>query len=149
MKMRLTLALLAATSLLSPAPSRAQGAPPNTLVVLREIDADNYDPARTTAQSAGWVDYMMADTLVSMDWDQHTIKPGLAESWTVSPDGKLYTFKLRHGITFCDGRPMTAKDVVYSIDRWVDPATRSPSRWRAGPIKELRARSTTIRSNTS
>ena len=112
---------------------------PNTLVVLREIDADNYDPARTTAQSAGWVDYMMADTLVSMDWDQHTIRPGLAESWTVSPDGKTYTFKLRHGVTFCDGRPMTAKDVAYSINRWTDPATRSPSRWRAGQIKELRA----------
>ena len=133
----LSLALLAASTL--PGQAWPQAAPPNTLVVLREIDADNYDPARTTAQSAGWVDYMMADTLVSMDWDQHTIRPSLAESWTVSPDGKTYTFKLRHGVTFCDGRPMTAKDVAYSINRWTDPATRSPSRWRAGQIKELRA----------
>ena len=139
MKKRLLLALLAASALLPVARSHAQSAPPNTLVVLREIDADNYDPARTTSQSAGFAIYMMADTLVSMDWDQHTIKPGLAESWTVSPDGKLYTFKLRHGVTFCDGRPMTAKDVIYSINRWIDPATRSPSKWRAGPIKELRA----------
>jgi ABC-type transport system substrate-binding protein len=137
--MKTRIALLAALALLSPALSWAQPAPPNTLVVLREIDADNYDPARTTSQSAGFVDYMMADTLVSMDWDQHTIKPGLAESWTVSPDGKLYTFKLRHGVTFCDGKPMTAKDVIYSVNRWIDPATRSPSKWRAGPIKELRA----------
>jgi glutathione transport system substrate-binding protein len=139
MKKRIALALWAASALVSSAPSGAQPAPPNTLVILREIDADNYDPARTTAQSAGWVDYMMADTLVSMDWDQHTVRPGLAESWTVSPDGKLYTFKLRHGVTFCDGRPMTARDVAYSINRWADPATRSPSRWRAGQIKELRA----------
>ena len=134
MRTHLALALLASCG-----PAWAQPAPPNTLVVLREIDADNYDPARTTAQSAGWVDYMMADTLVSMDWDQKTIRPGLAESWTVSPDGKLYTFKLRHGVTFCDGRAMTAADVVYSINRWIDPATRSPSRWRAGQVKELRA----------
>jgi glutathione transport system substrate-binding protein len=139
MKKRLLLALLAASALLPVTRSHAQSAPPNTLVVLREIDADNYDPARTTSQSAGFVEYMMADTLVSMDWDQHTIKAGLAESWTVSPDGRLYTFKLRHGVTFCDGRPMTAKDVIYSINRWIDPATRSPSKWRAGPIKELRA----------
>ena len=117
----------------------AQAAPRDTLVALREIDADNYDPARTTAQSAGWVIYMMADTLVSMDWDQKTVKPGLAESWTVSPDGKLYTFKLKQGVKFCDGKPMTAKDVVYSINRWIDPATRSPSKWRAGQVKEIRA----------
>jgi ABC-type transport system substrate-binding protein len=132
-------ALLGLSALLSPAQSWSQAAPPNTLVALREIDADNYDPARTTSQSAGWIVYMMADTLVSMDWDQRTIKPGLAESWTVSDDGKTYIFKLRHGVTFCDGRPMTAKDVIYSINRWVDPTTRSPSRWRAGQIKELRA----------
>ena len=134
MKILFALALTLATSA-----AWAQSAPPNTLVVLREIDADNYDPARTTAQSAGWVDYMMADTLVSMDWDQRTIKPGLAESWSVSEDGRTYTFKLRHGVTFCDGRPMTARDVVYSINRWIDPATRSPSKWRAGQVKEIRA----------
>ena len=117
----------------------AQTAPPNTLLALRSFDADNYDPVRSTARSAGEVVEMMADTLVSVDWDMKTIKPGLAESWTVSPDGTLYTFKLRHDVTFCDGRKMTADDVVYSINRLADPATHSPVRWRAGPIKELRA----------
>jgi peptide/nickel transport system substrate-binding protein len=117
----------------------AQVAPRNTLVLLREIDADRYDPARTSATAAGEAIFLLSDTLVSMDWDQRTIRPGLAESWTVSEDGTTYTFKLRQGVTFCDGKPFTAKDVVYTINRWIDPATRSPVRWRAGSVKEVRA----------
>ncbi len=132
--------LLAAAAAMPAADALAQAAPRNTLVVLREIDADNYDPPRSTARSAGEVIYMMSDTLVSLDFDMRTVRPGLAERWDISPDGKTYTFHLRRDVTFCDGRPMTAEDVVYSINRWVDPATRSPVRWRAGPVKEVRAR---------
>ncbi len=120
-------------------PAMAQTAPPGTLVILRTIDADNYDPARSTARSAGEGLTFMADTLTSLDWDMKTVRPGLATSWTVSPDGKLYTFKLRDDVTFCDGRKMTADDVVYTIKRFIDPATHSPVRWRAGPVKDVRA----------
>lgn len=130
--------LLAATLLL-PLPAAAQTAPANTLVVLRSFDADTYDPAKSTARSAGEVMYMLADTLTSIDWDMKTVKPGLATSWTISEDGTLYTFTLRDNVTFCDGRKMTADDVVYSLTRFIDPATRSPVRWRAGPVKEIRA----------
>lgn len=114
--------------------------PRNTAVFLREIDADRYDLHRSTARGAGEIITMMTDTLVSMDWDGRTIRPGLAERWEVSPDGKLYTFHLRRDVTFCDGKPMTAEDVVFSINRWIAPATRSPVAWRAGPVKEVRAR---------
>lgn len=132
--------LAAAMMALSAGVALAQPAPRNTLVVLREIDADRYDPARSTARSAGESLYMMSDTLVSLDWDMKTIRPGLAERWEVSPDGKTYTFHLRRDVTFCDGKPFTARDVVYSINRWIAPETRSPVRWRAGPVKEIRAR---------
>ena len=133
--------LLAATAALALATGslRAQTAPPGTLVLLRTIDSDNYDPARSTARSAGEVLNFLGDTLTTLDWDMKTVRPGLATSWTVSPDGKLYTFKLRDDVTFCDGRKMTADDVVYTIKRFVDPATRSPVRWRAGPVKDVRA----------
>lgn len=47
--------------------------------------------------------------------------PDLAESWTISKDGKVYTFKLRKGVKFHDGKPFTAKDVKYSIDKYRDP----------------------------
>lgn len=132
-------AVLALSVAAPTADALAQANPRNTLTVLREIDADNYDPPRSTARSAGEVVYMLSDTLVSLDWDQRTVRPGLAESWTVSEDGKLYTFRLRRDVTFCDGKPFTARDVVYSINRWVNPETRSPVRWRAGPVKEIRA----------
>jgi peptide/nickel transport system substrate-binding protein len=133
-------ALLALSAMVPAADAWSQAAPRNTLVVLREIDADSYDPHKSTARGAGEVVYMMSDTLVSLDWDMRTIRPGLAERWEVSPDGKTYTFHLRRDVTFCDGRPMTAQDVAYSITRWIDPATRSPVRWRAGPVKEVRAK---------
>ncbi len=54
------------------------------------------------------------------------LRPELAQSYTVSPDGKTYMFKLRPGVKFQNGRLMTADDVVYSITRAVDPKTQSP-----------------------
>jgi len=131
--------LLTALCLVAAALPAAAQTPRNTAVLMREIDADRYDPVRSTARSAGEVIYMMSDTLVSMDWDMQTIRPGLAQSWEVSPDGKTYTFHLRTDVTFCDGRPMVADDVVYTIKRWIDPETRSPVAWRAGKVKDIRA----------
>ena len=49
--------------------------------------------------------------------------PGAAESWTISDDGKVYTFKLRAGATWSNGDPVTADDFVYSFRRLLDPAT--------------------------
>ncbi|MDQ1081762.1 ABC transporter substrate-binding protein [Pseudoroseomonas cervicalis] len=118
---------------------QAQALPRDALVVLREIDADRYDPARTSALAAGEALFLLSDTLVTLDWDQRTVRPGLAESWTVSEDGRTYTFKIRQGVSFCDGKPFTARDAAYSLSRWADPATRSPVRWRAGPVKRIHA----------
>jgi glutathione transport system substrate-binding protein len=123
---------------LSATTALAQPAPPHTLVVMRTLDADNYDPVRTTALAAGEVINMMADTLVTMDWDMKTIRPGLAKSWSVSPDGLTYTFKLRDDVSFCDGRKMTADDVAYSLTRLAKGTPKSPAWWRAGPLKEAR-----------
>ncbi len=125
-----TFAVLAVT-----APALAQA--PNSLTIVREVDSDRYDPPRSTARAGSEVLFMLGDTLVSLDFDMKTVKPGLAESWTVSPDGKTYTFKIRNDVSFCDGKKMTAQDVVYSIKRWADPATRSPVSWRAGPIDDV------------
>jgi len=52
-------------------------------------------------------------------------KPGLAESWDVSPDLKTYTFKLRRGVKFQDGTDFTAAAVKFHFDRIVDPATKA------------------------
>lgn len=52
--------------------------------------------------------------------------PGAAESWTVSADGKTTTFKLRKGMVWSDGVPVTAEDFVYTFRRTLDPKTASP-----------------------
>jgi peptide/nickel transport system substrate-binding protein len=121
------------------APALAQ----NSITIVREVDSDRYDPHRSTARAASEVLFMLGDTLVSLDYDMSSIKPGLAESWTVSPDGKTYTFKIRSDVQYCDGRKMTAEDVVYSLKRWIDPATRSPVRWRAGDVEDIVAKDAT------
>ncbi len=128
-------AALAALGTFLPAGAGAQT--PSSVTIVREVDSDRYDPHRSTARAGTEVLFMLGDTLVSLDFDMNTIRPGLATSWTISPDGKTYTFKLRNDVTFCDGKKMTAADVVYSIKRWIDPATRSPVVWRAGPVDDV------------
>ncbi|WP_210270049.1 ABC transporter substrate-binding protein [Aureimonas mangrovi] len=120
------------------APALAQQQP-GQLTVLRTIDADNYDPIRSTATAAAEIVYLLADTLVSVDYDMQTIQPLLAESWEVSDDGLTYTFNLRDDVKFCSGRDMTAEDVVYSFERWLGPDSASPTKFRGGNLAEIRA----------
>ncbi len=118
-----------------------------TLTVMNAIEAAHHDPARTSAGSMTM--YLVGDTLVSLDYDLKTIQPLLAESWTISEDGKTYTFKLRNDVTFCSGKKFTAADVVYSVKRVVDKETKSPFYWRMGKVKDVRAHRSATRSNTS
>lgn len=107
------------------------------VVIMRTNDSNNYDPQRNGARAGTEVITMLSDSLTSIAPDMKTIEPGLAESWSVSPDGLSYTFNLRKDVKFCDGRPMTADDVVYSLRRWIDPETKSPTKSRAGDVKEI------------
>jgi ABC-type transport system substrate-binding protein len=72
-----------------------------------------------------------------MDYKPGTTElvPDLAESFEVSPDGLTYTFKLRPGIKFHNGRAMTAADVKYSLERTANPATQSPGAGYYGALK--------------
>ncbi|WP_218574688.1 ABC transporter substrate-binding protein [Reyranella sp. CPCC 100927] len=130
--MRSLLAAIASACLALPAAAQ-------TLTLLRNIDAPHYDPARTSAGATAEIVFIIGDTLVGLDYDLKTVTPLLAKSWTVSPDGKLYTFKLRDDVTFCSGRKMTAADVVFSFKRVLDPEIKSPFVWRMGPVKDIRA----------
>ena len=59
-----------------------------------------------------------------IDFDQSSTPiPGMAKSWDISPDGKIYTFYLRDDLKFSDGSPITAKDFVYSWQRGANPKT--------------------------
>lgn len=107
------------------------------ITIVREVDSNNYDPQKSVARAASEVLFMLGDTLVSLAPDMQTIEPGVAERWEVSDDGKTYTFHLRDDVAFCDGKPMTADDIVYTIKRWIDPATESPVAWRAGDVEDV------------
>ena len=58
----------------------------------------------------------MFDSLVEFNLDTYELEPGLAESWDISEDGTVYTFNLRDGVTWSDGEPFTADDVVFTYD---------------------------------
>ena len=114
-------------------------APAQTLRMMKSLDAPHYDGHRTTWSPTSDIVNMFQDTLVAMDWDGKTVIPYLAKSWTQSPDGKLYTFKLRDDVQFCSGKKFTAEDVVYSFKRLTGPELKAPLAWRAGNLKDIRA----------
>jgi oligopeptide transport system substrate-binding protein len=63
------------------------------------------------------------------------IIPGAAQSWTVSNDGRTFTFRLRRDMKWSDGTPLTARDFEFGWKRAVDPATRSARAWQHYPVQ--------------
>ena len=115
------------------------GVQAQTLNMMKSLDAPHYDAQRTTWSPSSDIVNMVQDTLVALDWDGKTAIPYLAKAWSISEDGRTYTFKLRDDVSFCSGKKLTADDVVYSFKRLKDPETKAPYAWRAGDIKEIRA----------
>ncbi|NTF45865.1 ABC transporter substrate-binding protein [Rhizobium rhizogenes] len=105
------------------------------IIVTYKDDITTLDPAI----GYDWVNWSMIKSLFSrlMDYEPGTAKlvPSLAESFTVSPDGQTYTFKLRKGVKFSNGREVVASDVKYSIERAVNPKTQGPGAGFFGAIK--------------
>ena len=88
--------------------------------VLRVVPHSNLailDPIWTTAYMSRNHGYMIYDTLFGTD-EKSQIKPQMVQSWTESPDHRLWTFKLRKDLEFHDGAPVTGEDVVASLARW-------------------------------
>jgi ABC-type transport system substrate-binding protein len=97
-----------------------------TIVVTYKDDMATLDPAI----GYDWQNWSMINSMFSrlVDYKFGTteIAPSLADSWTVSPDGLVYTFKLNPNAKFTNGRKVTAADVKYSIERAVNPKTQGP-----------------------
>ena len=74
-----------------------------------------------------------------MSPDGREIEPAIAESFAVSDDGKTWTFNLRSGAKFHNGREITADDFKYSFERVLDPETRSPKAWMLSIIAGAQA----------
>ncbi|HUR10207.1 MAG TPA: ABC transporter substrate-binding protein [Flavitalea sp.] len=94
------------------------------------------DPAFAKNQSIIWAVHQLFNTLVETNQELEIV-PSLAKQWDVSEDRTLYTFHLHTDVFFHDdavfpngkGRKMTAKDVVYSLERIIDPSTASSGSW--------------------
>ncbi|MCO6186626.1 ABC transporter substrate-binding protein [Rhizobium sp. L1K21] len=115
MKTLLT-AALAAASLLFASPSFSQ-TPPNVLIVGQIAEPKSLDPAADTAVNDFRILVNLYDGLVRYKDGTLEVEPSLATSWTISDDGKVYTFKLREGVTFHDGTPFNAEAVKFNFDR--------------------------------
>lgn len=85
-------------------------------------DPESLDPHKTSTVYEAHILRDLFEGLVMQDQNAELI-PGAAESWTISDDGLVYTFKLRADAVWSDGSPVTADDFVYAFRRLEDPAT--------------------------
>ncbi len=109
--------------------------PGGDIIITYKDDVATLDPAI----GYDWQNWSMIKSLFDglMDYEAGTttLRPDLAESYEISEDGQTFTFKLRQGVKFHNGREMTAEDVKYSIERVVDPKTQSPGQGFFATIK--------------
>ncbi|HET8999609.1 MAG TPA: ABC transporter substrate-binding protein [bacterium] len=92
-------------------------------------DAVTMDPNLAYERSSTVPDHQMYSTLVTFARGNLTqVQPQVAQSWDVSKDARTYTFHLKHGVVFSSGNPLTADDVVYSIQRVVN-LPKNPASW--------------------
>jgi oligopeptide transport system substrate-binding protein len=119
--------------------TESSACPPGKLCLQAGNNADpvSLDPAKT---SGVWESVIMGDLFLGLATDdvKGDVIPGLAESWTTSPDGLTWTFKLRP-MAWSDGAPITAEDVVFSLRRVQDPKTASEYAYLHYAIKNAQA----------
>lgn len=107
-------------------------------VRLPAIEPPTLDPGLAQDLASLDVITQLFDGLVALDGSGNPMGVG-ASSWTISADGMTYTFTLRQGATWSDGRPVTAHDYVWAWKRNVSPATASPYANAFAPIKNGQA----------
>ena len=127
------LALGLSAAVLAAPPARAQ-----VLDIATDQSPVGLDPHVATSFATFLVVSNVYEGLTAIDKDLRIV-PALAESWTISPDGLVYTFKLRAGARFHNGREFVAQDVIANIDRIRDPKTGSPLASRVAGITAMEA----------
>lgn len=105
--------------------SRGSTAGDTTRLVHLYVDPPTLDPHLTTDATSARIIVEVFGGLVTIDPDLNIVAD-LAESWDISDDGRVYTFHLRPDAKFHDGKPVTAHDVQWSLERVTNPLTESP-----------------------
>jgi oligopeptide transport system substrate-binding protein len=133
---RIFLSAVAAMALIASTPASAQTPKQGgEAIVTFNNDLTTLDPQIGYDWQNWSVIKAIFDGLMDYEPGSTKLRPDLAESYTISDDGQTYTFKLRDGLKFHNGRAVTAADVKYSIERAVNPATQSPGGSYFGVIK--------------
>lgn len=96
--------------------------PSNVLIVGQIAEPKSLDPQAVTAINDFRILMNVYEGLVRYKDGSLEIEPSLAESWTISEDGKQYTFKLKQGVKFHDGSPLNADAIVFNFERMLDEA---------------------------
>src|SRR6185312_8998590 len=118
---KFTIAALAAAFVMSASSAALAVDRGGTLNYGRYADSLFLDPVLNEANVDIWVLSNIYDTLLLPTSDGQGLEPGLATEWSVAKDGLSVTLKLRDGIKFSDGSPITAEDVKWSLDRAAKP----------------------------
>jgi len=106
----------------------AQERAPGYMYMRLASDPSTLDPAYIVDVAGGSIAAKLYNGLVGFD-ENAKIIPDIAESFTLSSDGRTYTFHLRQGVKFINGRTVTASDFKYSYERIMDSETNSPRTW--------------------
>ncbi len=109
-------------------------ATPTRLEYYLSADPPSLDPALSTDVQSGEVVTLLFDNLVQLDQDAK-LQPGLASRWESDSAGWRYTFHLRAGASFHDGRPIGAAQVRASLLRALEPGSRAARQWPLLPIE--------------
>ena len=133
MRRRLLISLLCLAVALSTTTLYAQQKPAQqkpvyggSLVIAQAVEPPGLDPTTATSTAIPRVVYSnVLEGLVKIDRDGKIV-PALAREVKTSKDGKEYTFILKNGVTFHDGKPFDAEDVKFTFDRVMDPKTAAP-----------------------
>lgn len=97
--------------------SSSSGAAVSTLVIANAVKVDTLDPEANSVNESIWLDQNLYSRLLQPNATGTGLLPDLASSWTIAPNGLTYTFHLRPDAKFSNGSPVTANDVVFSINR--------------------------------
>jgi peptide/nickel transport system substrate-binding protein len=117
-------------------PRAARAADEQRLVIGMSSEPVHLDPMRSNDSASQYAYNLIFDRLVTLD-DKLQPAPAAAESWQVSADGTVYTFRLRKGIAFHDGSALTADDVKFSFERILDPRNASDKRSFISVVKAV------------
>jgi len=101
---------------------------PGFLALRLNNNPTTLDPALITDVQGGGIAAKLFNGLVRFN-ENLDIVPDLARSWSISPDNRTYTFRLRRDARFSNGRKITADDVRYSFERVLTPSTKAPLTW--------------------